>query len=261
MIPEILSQVNLRCYGGYKGGAGVSRYAQLAEYLKRQGAESLTLSFSEIEGLLGSPLPASARKLRVWWSNDATHAQARYGWLQAGWRVEAVDLDAGAVTFRRAGEPPTPLRARGVGGDVWARMRVVRRFEALAAEALSRLFGVRLYREVRMKVRLKGGVELTQVFDLASADGSVVGEVMYFAAGGAPWARFPAIAGRLWILEKVEAKAKFIAFGGDARVPRLWFERYGRLAGDVGLYYVGEDGRVEALAGGGALGEGLLREP
>ncbi|MEM3463596.1 MAG: hypothetical protein QXL91_01910, partial [Candidatus Bathyarchaeia archaeon] len=65
----------------------LSRYVQLADFLKAQGAESLALSFGEIERLLGSPLPPSARKLRVWWSNDATHAQAWHGWLQAGWRV------------------------------------------------------------------------------------------------------------------------------------------------------------------------------
>lgn len=225
----------------------MSRYAQLADFLNGQGVESLALSFSEIERLLGSPLPPSARKLRVWWSNDATHAQAWHGWLQAGWRVEAVDLEAGVVTFRRTGEPPIPSRARGVGGEIGAQVLATRRFEALAAEALSQRLGVKLYRGVRMVARLKGGIELNLVFDLASADGSVVGEAMYLTAGKTPWARFPAISEHVWILEKVEAKAKFIAFGGDVRVPKLWVERYGRLAGEVRLYYVGEDGKVEAL--------------
>lgn len=225
----------------------MSRYAQLADFLRRQSGESVALSFTELERLLGSPLPASARRLRVWWSNDATHAQAKHGWLGAGWRVEDVDLEAGVVRFRRAGEPAIPSAARGVAGDAGALALKAVAFEASAAEALSRLLGVRLYRGVRRRFRFRGGVELEMVFDLASEDGCVVGEAMYLTAGRAPWARFPGISERVWVLEKLDARTKFIAFGGDVHVPRLWVERYGRLADGVRFYYVGEDGRVEVL--------------
>lgn len=213
----------------------MSRYLQLADFLRRQKGESVVLSFGEVERILGSPLPASARKLRTWWTNDATHSQAKYGWLHAGWMVDGVDFEAGVVRFRRLGEPTRPMEAHGLA------------FEALAAEALSRRFGVKLYRDVHMKTRLKDGLELVRVFDLASEDGRVVGEVMYLSAGKTPTARFPAISEHVWILEKVEAEEKFIAFGGDVLVPKLWIEKYGRLVKGVKFYYVGEDGEVKEL--------------
>jgi hypothetical protein len=66
------------------GNFELSRYEQLADYLEGLVGDRAVLSFSEVERLIGSPLPASARKLRTWWSNDATHSQARRGWLSAG---------------------------------------------------------------------------------------------------------------------------------------------------------------------------------
>ncbi|MGC8832273.1 MAG: DUF7662 domain-containing protein [Thermoproteota archaeon] len=220
----------------------MSRYAQLADFFRRQKGESVVLSFGEVERLLGSPLPASARKLRTWWTNDMTHSQAKYGWLHAGWMVDSVDFEAHVVRFRRLGEPP--MASHGVGGEVGARIFA---FEALAAEALSKRYGVKLYRNVRMKVPLEGGVEMERLFDLASEDGRVVGEVMYLSAGKTPTARFPAIFEHVWILEKIDADVKFIAFGGDVLVPKLWVEKYGVLVKGVKFYYVGEDGRVEEL--------------
>lgn len=213
----------------------MSRYEQLADYLEGLVGDRAVLSFSEVERLIGSPLPASARKLRTWWSNDATHSQARRGWLSAGWRVIGVDMEAGAVEFMRRGGPSTPP-ARGEAG-----------FSALAAEALGRIYGVRLYREVSMEVRLRGGGSLKRVFDLASPDGSIIGEVMYLRSGRTPAARFPAIAENVWLLEKADAAAKFIAFGGDSIVPKMWLSRFGALAGDVRFYFVREDGKVDTL--------------
>ena len=78
-----------------------STYAPLADYLSRQKADRITLSFDEVERILGRPLPPSARKHRSWWANDETHAQARWGWLKAGWEVARVDLDNGVVVFER----------------------------------------------------------------------------------------------------------------------------------------------------------------
>lgn len=214
----------------------MSRYAQLAEYLEKQGADEVTLSFNEVERILGSHLPASARKLRVWWSNDVTHVQAKYGWLQAGWKVEGVDFDAGAVMFRRVGKRKA-VETKAAG----------RMFEALAAERLSQLYGVKLFRGVQVQIRLKDGGVLKRVFDLASADGRIVGEVMKLNFGKTPAARFPAIAEHVWLLEKVEAEVKFIVLGGDARVPRLWLKKYGALAGNVDFYHISDDGQVRRL--------------
>jgi hypothetical protein len=45
-------------------------------------------------------LPPSAYEHRAWWSNErqGSHVQA-IGWLDAGRRVESVDLDTTRVTF------------------------------------------------------------------------------------------------------------------------------------------------------------------
>ena len=52
----------------------------------------ISLSFSQIENILGSKLPESSIHHSAWWSNevDGQHVQA-HSWMDAGWRV--VDLD------------------------------------------------------------------------------------------------------------------------------------------------------------------------
>lgn len=55
--------------------------------------ESLTYSFDQIENILGSELPASAKKYRQWWENnsDYGHVWAK-SWLDKGWKVSKVKL-------------------------------------------------------------------------------------------------------------------------------------------------------------------------
>jgi hypothetical protein len=73
------------------------KYAPLAEFLKGRKTEQVDVDFDVIDTLVGG-LPTSARRHRAWWANDATHSQAR-GWLEAGWRVAAVDLEGLRVRF------------------------------------------------------------------------------------------------------------------------------------------------------------------
>src|SRR5215218_3764918 len=78
---------------------GPRKYEPLRDYLAGLPAAvgELTLALSEIEAILGTPLPPAALRPRVWWANDRAIPQAR-AWLAAGWR-------AGRPNFRRA--PPT----------------------------------------------------------------------------------------------------------------------------------------------------------
>jgi hypothetical protein len=57
------------------------------------------MTFTEIDRLVGD-LPASARRLAAWWSNDrdGRHVQAK-AWLEAGREVEWVDVGRGRVRF------------------------------------------------------------------------------------------------------------------------------------------------------------------
>ena len=77
----------------------MSKYDPLQEHLDRLLPERMQLTFSEIDRLVGG-LPPSAYRHRAWWSNErrGSHVQA-VAWLDAGRRVEDIDLNAGRVTF------------------------------------------------------------------------------------------------------------------------------------------------------------------
>jgi hypothetical protein len=84
-----------------------TKYEPLELHLRAVPAKTkeVTLSFIEIEGILGASLPASARTHRPWWANQKdskTRPQAR-AWLAAGFEVDAVNQGGSAsVRFKRA---------------------------------------------------------------------------------------------------------------------------------------------------------------
>jgi len=80
----------------------MGKYEPLADYLKERRSRSWEARFSEVEQVLGFPLPRSARTYREWWANqrDGGHSQAK-GWQAAGWRVWSVDLVREQVEFRQ----------------------------------------------------------------------------------------------------------------------------------------------------------------
>lgn len=127
-------------------GDSRGRLAALADWLQaRPGdVEQLPLTFNEIEALIGSDLPASARRHRSWWANDAEgHSQAQH-WLEAGWRTAQINLTEGRVTFARIREREQayinfytklldalrekadfPVRSTAVGGASWLNVQAV----------------------------------------------------------------------------------------------------------------------------------------
>ena len=83
----------------------MSIYDPLRIFLENAAADvsEMTLTFQQIETILGFELPASARRHRTWWANpskpdDHPYAQA---WLAAGWKVDTVDQRGEWVRFRR----------------------------------------------------------------------------------------------------------------------------------------------------------------
>jgi hypothetical protein len=82
-----------------------SKYGRLTSEMRSRrwtNRSRLTLSFSEIEDILGGPLPSSARRPdRRWWANGRSVWQQ--AWQIAGWRVarNGVDWDSEMVTFIR----------------------------------------------------------------------------------------------------------------------------------------------------------------
>ncbi len=79
-----------------------SKYDPLIEHLAQYHGAELTLTFEEVEDLLGESLPAAARTHQAWWANttaDPTYTWANR-WTAGGWRSQ-VDLDGEYVVFTR----------------------------------------------------------------------------------------------------------------------------------------------------------------
>lgn len=83
--------------------AGNSKYRRLHDFLIAQQSTSLvSMSFTEIEKVIHSALPESAKRDRTWWANTRhpSRVQAR-AWLDAGYVVERVDFPGRSVVFVR----------------------------------------------------------------------------------------------------------------------------------------------------------------
>ncbi len=76
-----------------------SKYEPLYLRLFRSGQDELTLTFREIESLIGA-LPDSAYQSNAFWSNRADGAQAA-AWLEAKYKVVKIDLQRKRVTFQK----------------------------------------------------------------------------------------------------------------------------------------------------------------
>lgn len=87
-----------------------TKYHPLFEHLLYNGQGQLTMTFAEIESVIATRLPPSARTRPEWWSNSPNgHSQAR-AWMRAGYETSAVDLAAQKVTFTLEGWPEGYVR-------------------------------------------------------------------------------------------------------------------------------------------------------
>jgi len=79
-----------------------TKYSPLSRYLARRArfTDLSTLSFHQIEGIIGESLPTVAFQSAGWWENKPASGH-RQAWLDVGWRVESVDMEKRAVAFRR----------------------------------------------------------------------------------------------------------------------------------------------------------------
>lgn len=104
LTPVTAPTVLLRWAGCTCKASIVAKYDPLFEFLCRAGDGPVTVSFDEIERLVGG-LPKSASTHRAWWSNEAdggSHVQSR-AWLNTGRQVESVDVARRLVRFSTAG--------------------------------------------------------------------------------------------------------------------------------------------------------------
>jgi len=80
------------------------KYEPLREFLDTlpTSDRDTTLSFDQVEQIIGDTLPPSATAHREWWSNQEGGSRAPH-WRAAGFKVDKVDLAKKIVRFKRIG--------------------------------------------------------------------------------------------------------------------------------------------------------------
>ena len=225
----------------------MSRYAAIGWHLNNSNASTIGMTFSDIEELMGAPLPSSARKFRPWWANDLSHAQAKNGWMRYGWRIQNVDMGNEKVEFKNVEfrKDETVDEKGGIEAHTLRDTSVSPyEFEEIARVTMSDYFDTALFQD-------KVG-HVNKRFDLVSADQTIVGDAKFYTmvnGKSIPPAKFSTIAEHVWLLEKLEAKHKFLVFGNDRRVPEEWLRRYGNLVKDVEFYFVNNQGKIDKING------------
>lgn len=66
----------------------------------KRNLSQITLTFEELEKILGKKLPESAFVYDAYWRNDKTHSQAR-AWMNAGWKTIKPNPYERKITFIR----------------------------------------------------------------------------------------------------------------------------------------------------------------
>ena len=75
-----------------------AKYRGLAEYLLSSNETKVALTYSQIEEILGFPLPDTAKKFKQsYWANTETHSYAS-SWMAVGYKAR-VDVESDTVIF------------------------------------------------------------------------------------------------------------------------------------------------------------------
>ena len=94
-------------------------------------------------------------------------------------------------------------------------------------------------------------IHLPKRFDLVSRDGRIVGDAKYYQLVkriSLPPAKFATIAEHVWLLEKTPAEIRFLVFGNQIEVPRLWLKRFGPFAKAVRFFFLDDNGALKDLS-------------
>jgi len=99
----------------------MSKYEPLREHLARLEDVVWAAKLDEVEEIIGSSLPKSAREHRTWWANSGGSLVHQNAWLDAGWRVERTDLMRDVIVFRRLRIGGTVIATKSARADHGAR--------------------------------------------------------------------------------------------------------------------------------------------
>lgn len=97
----------------------MGKYTPLRTFLESRRTETVPMTFSEIEKVVGFKLPNS-QNYPAWWSNNPLNNVMTKEWLAAGYKTEQVDIEGRKLVFRRdkapvrhggfAESPATPMQ-------------------------------------------------------------------------------------------------------------------------------------------------------
>ncbi|AGX88316.1 DUF7662 domain-containing protein [Candidatus Symbiobacter mobilis] len=80
------------------------KYEPLELYLRAVSDKKneITLSFTDVERIIGAKLPASAMAHQAWWGNqrDTRNRPQAHAWLSAGFRVDMVNQNGANASVR-----------------------------------------------------------------------------------------------------------------------------------------------------------------
>jgi len=83
------------------------KYTPLENYLRGlpSSQREVTLTFGQIERILKSKLPSSAYEDRRWWDHETEgNHRSKRAWVNAGWKIESLDVSKKWVKFVRKKE-------------------------------------------------------------------------------------------------------------------------------------------------------------
>ena len=92
----------------------MGKYSPIRAFLEKRGAETVPMTFAEIEKVRGFKLPNS-KNYPAWWSNNPANNVMTNEWLAAGYKTEHVDIERGKLVFRRTAALPASAPHRNSG--------------------------------------------------------------------------------------------------------------------------------------------------
>jgi hypothetical protein len=168
----------------------MTKHEPLENWLRGQDRTRLTLTFQQVESMLGKKLPASSYRYEAHW-RGASIGRPGGSIVAAGWSVESIDWIGNSITIvcGAAGSPgvlPHENRERsassGVAGPATSIStppastegeRAWQTFEAQASSYFSQLWGT----DLGSRRVLVGGC-VPKSFDLVSSDGRYIGDAL-----------------------------------------------------------------------------------
>lgn len=76
------------------------KYYALEQYLEKIDSPNITMSFEDVERIIGESLPESSRKYTAWWANNSKGHSHANAWLNVGAKVKQVKLGE-SITFSK----------------------------------------------------------------------------------------------------------------------------------------------------------------